>query len=176
MTYYDANFNYVRTLDRLVLRSGLTLGFSLVPGENNTLLYWNSLERDIYRIFPDMSVIREFEVLFGETRNSPSLDIVDENDSLDRIREPEWMSKHAGMISYVWEWKGRLIFTYLDGNQSHIAVFDEKEGSVVSLRIADAADFVILSCAFDGGKVHFITEEESGEMVRTIDLDDYSQD
>ncbi len=168
--YYDANFNFVQTLGELVLRSGLTLGLPLVPGENNTLLYWNSLGRDIYRIHPDLTVTREWEITFGADRNFPSLEEVDEYDLLDWIRRPEWMSKHAGMIGNVWEWQGNLIFLYKDGEQSCIAIINEKKGHMAPLRIADEDDYVILCYTFDNGKLYIITEEQSGEIVRIVNL------
>lgn len=170
LAYYDDSFMFVRAVGNLTIKSGLRLGYPLVEAENSSLLYWNPLGRDIYRICPDHTVAKVYEITFGSARNYPSLESIDEYDLLDLARDDVWRDAHSGPVTYVWESDPYLIFLYYRGKELHMCCYDKHKKHVMDYRFPDFGKDILLSCAFDGKRIHFFTEEAENVEVRIMDV------
>lgn len=170
LAYYDPEYNFKTVLGNVTVRSGLKLGYPLVHAEKESLLYWNPLGRDIFRINSDLSVTKECEIFFDEKSNFPNLETIDEYDLLDKVRDPEWMSSHCGLITYLWEYKNHLIFTYYVGETLYLTIYNENTDDVVSVNFNDSPNAAILTCMFQKGKVHILLEEETQITDNIFDL------
>lgn len=170
LAYYDSDFRYSVTLGELTVRSGLRLGYPIVPASCGTLLYWNPLGRDIYRISPDLRVEKAYEITFGAGRNFPALDTVDEYDLLDMARDADWRSAHSGPVTYVWEYGERLLLLYYRGAQLMFSSYDRENREVETFGFGALDGKALLSSVFYDGKIHFFIENEDSVVVKILDL------
>lgn len=171
LALYDPEFQYIKPLGNLTVSSGLRLGYPLINAEKGSLLYWNPLDRKIFRISKDLSVEKEFEISFG-SRNFPSTEDVDEYDIISLIQDQKWRAKHSGPITYVWEKNNSLLFLYYHGKELRLAKYNERNSHISSYRFVDSPESALYSCAFHNDTLFFFIETDDNARILKFNLRD----
>ena len=168
LAFYDKNFAFHSVIGHLTIRSGLRIGYPLIQSVNNTALYWNPLDRRIFRITPDQNIKLAYTLSFGN-KNYPELTTVkDDYEILGVYQDKTWRKNHAGIITYVWENAENLLFLYSYADNLHIGIYTQN--TVSNYRLIDSKQSNILSSAFDGTSLYFFVEIPDGVEVYSIDL------
>ena len=168
LAFYDKNFAFHSVIGHLTIRSGLRIGYPLIQSVNNTALYWNPLDRRIFRITPDQNIKLAYTLSFGN-KNYPELTTVkDDYEILGLYQDKTWRKNHAGIITYVWENAENLLFLYSYADNLHIGIYTQN--TVSNYRLIDSKQSNILSSAFDGTSLYFFVEIPDGVEVYSIDL------
>ena len=168
LAFYDKNFAFHSVIGHLTIRSGLRIGYPLIQSVNNTALYWNPLDRRIFRIAPDQNIKLAYTLSFGN-KNYPELTTVkDDYEILGLYQDKTWRKNHAGIITYVWENAENLLFLYSYADNLHIGIYTQN--TVSNYRLIDSKQSNILSSAFDGTSLYFFVEIPDGVEVYSIDL------
>ena len=160
LAFYDAGYNYVRTVGDLTINSGMKLGNSLFKADATEVLYWNPLGTMIYSVDDTLEVCDKYHISFGDKTYPPLSNFVDDYELLNKYEsDNEWRTNHAGLIAYVWQMKNYLIFTYMYQDVPHLAVYDSTNNKTVSYRIKPL-DYTIKQWCFDGEAVYILGETE----------------
>ncbi len=182
LAYYPEDLSSSAVLGTLTVKSGLRVGYPLVLSDDvssdygESILYWNTLGREIYRVSGSngtsgsgadgsgITVGKAYELDFGD-RNFPSLNETDEYDLLQKYNNDDvWRSNHSGLISYVYENPEYLYFTYMDGGNTALGVYDRKKGKSCSYALESSNGELFLACVFYG-KSFFLFEERDDHTV-----------
>lgn len=187
LAYYPEDLSSSAVLGTLTVKSGLRVGYPLVISDDassdygRSILYWNSLGREIYRISGSNSadgsgadgsgitVDKSYEIDFGG-RNFPSLDETDEYDLIEKYNNDDvWRSNHSGMIIYMHENPEYLYFTYMDGGNTALGVYDRKSGKACSYAL-ESNNGEFLSCVFYGKSLLLFEERDDHTVVFSLPL------
>ena len=81
--------------------------------------------------------------------------------------DPDWRTKHAGFISYVWQTENALVFTYVYDNHSCYVIYDIETKQTESWRIK--CDGAALKCwCFDGRNLYILGDTDKETVLYKV--------
>jgi hypothetical protein len=167
--FYTPNYEFVQDIGSLKLNSGLQMGypFSIF---NNEVLYWRTLDREIYSIDEDLNFDVKYVVDFVG-KNVPDFDFKDDYMKIQYINTvPE---AYAVCLFDVEETDDYVSFVFLYGKTKNVAIYSKTTNSTSVCKFSWGHTESLNTIIPHKDKIIVVTDQENGNsIVYLMDIDD----
>ena len=129
LAYYDSNYVYVQTIGDFKLTSGIRFSRQPFSRYGSEVLYWRTLNYDIWAIDKDLNFSKKYQLDFGKY-NIPEGEYADEYNVIDFLNKRT--QSYASILQGVQETKKYLMFSFKVGKgnegEQYVEIYDKRSG------------------------------------------------